>query len=124
MPVGQKQRGHHDQHLSLTNRSLQRPQRFRVLRRSIHRGGNSPPSYEVEYRNGTSLLIPISATERDNSENNLTKLSITALQDLLAMIDCFDSHEHKSKRSLDDAAAVSTTPDRRRRRRSLGGGLS
>ncbi len=27
-------------------------QSFRVIRRSAHRGGNFPPSYEVEYRNG------------------------------------------------------------------------
>ena len=97
---------------------------FRVLRRLIQRGGNFPRSYEVEYSNGSTLLIPVSAIEYDNSENNQTKLSIEALHDLLSVIDCFDSHEYRAKRSLGDTAVVSTTSGRRRRRRSPGGGLS
>ena len=47
---------------------------FRVLRRSTHRGGNFPPSYEVEYRNGSSLLIPVAATEWHDSPNDQLKL--------------------------------------------------
>src|SRR5882672_10999965 len=62
---------------------------FRVLRRLIQRGGNFPRSYEVEYCNGSTLLIPVSAIEYDHSENNQTKLSIEALHDLLSVIDCF-----------------------------------
>jgi hypothetical protein len=96
---------------------------FRVIRRSTHRGGNFPPSYEVEHCNGSSLLIPIAATEWHESENDQTKLSIEGLLDLVSVIDCFDSHEHESKRSLGNTAASSTASDRRRRRRSLGGDL-
>ncbi len=32
--------------------------RFRVIRQSVHRGGGFPVSYEVEYRDGVSLLVP------------------------------------------------------------------
>jgi hypothetical protein len=96
---------------------------FRVLRRSNHGRGGFAPFYEVEYRSGTSLLIPVSAIDYDKSGNNETKLSIAALHDLLSMIDCFDSHEYSSRSSLGDAVADSTASDRRRRRRSLGGGL-
>jgi hypothetical protein len=95
-----------------------------VIRRSTHLGGNFPPSYEVEYRNGSSLLIPVAATEAPNSANNQTKLSIDALQELISVVNCLDTDEYRSKKSLDDTAAGSTAPDCRRRRRGLGGGLS
>src|SRR4051794_3647844 len=81
---------------------------FRVLRRSTHRGGNFPPSYEVEYRNGSSLLIPVAATEWHDSPNDQIKLCIEALRDLVHAVDCLDSHdEHKSKRSLDNTVWTS-----------------
>ena len=38
---------------------------FCVIRRLVQRGGNYPASYEVEYYNGASLLIPVSATEHN-----------------------------------------------------------
>jgi hypothetical protein len=97
---------------------------FQVIRRSTHRGGNFPPSYEVEYCNGSTLLIPISVTEWHSSENTMTKLSIDALQDLISVIECFDSHEYKTDRSLGDIATGTTTSDRRRRCRGLGGGVA
>jgi hypothetical protein len=97
---------------------------FGVIRRSTHRGGNFPPSYEVEYRNGSSLLIPIAATEATDLANNQIKLSIDALQELISVVDCLDNYEYEPKRSLDDTVASSTASDRRRRRRGLGGGLS
>jgi hypothetical protein len=95
-----------------------------VICRSTHRGGNFLPAYEVEFRNGSSLLIPIAATEWEDSLNNRTKLSIDALQDLVVVMECFDSDESKSNRSVDDTAGAATTPDRRGRRRGLGGDLS
>lgn len=97
---------------------------FRVIRRSPHRGGNFPPSYEVEHRNGSSLLIPIAVTEWHDSPNRRTILSIEALQDLLLVVDGFCSHGHESKRSVGDTAADGAAPDRRRGRRSPGGGPS
>ena len=96
---------------------------FRVIRRSTHRGGNFPPSYEVEYCSGSSLLIPIAVTEWLGSTNDQLKLSIDGLLDLISVIDCLDSHEYEPKRSLDYSAARPAASDRRRRRRSLGGGL-
>src|SRR3954453_23912444 len=98
---------------------------FRVLRRSTHRGGNFPPSYEVEYRNGSSLLIPVAATEWHDSPNDQLKLCLEALRDLVHAVDCLDSHdEHKTKRSLDDTVAGSEAASGRPPRRCPGGGRS
>src|ERR1700676_844480 len=58
---------------------------FRVIRRSTHRGGNFPPSYEVEHHHGSSLLIPVDVTEKRVLDANQTKLSIEALRDLVAV---------------------------------------
>ena len=98
---------------------------FRVLRRSTHRGGNFPPSYEVEYRNGSSLLIPVAATEWHASPNNQLKLCIEALRDLVHAVDYLDHHdEDKSKRSLGNTVAGSEAAGGRRPRRRPGGGRS
>src|SRR5215213_2492221 len=98
---------------------------FRVLRRSTHRGGNFPPSYEVEYRNGSSLLIPVAATEWHDSPNDQLKLCIEALRDLVHAVDCLDRHdERKTKRSLDNTVAGSEAAGGRRPRRCPGGGRS
>ena len=97
---------------------------FRVIRRSTHRGGNFPPSYEVEHQGGTSLLVPISVTEPYEANANQTKLCIDALHDLISAVECLECHERRSERSLGGAAAGSAAQDRRRRRRGPGGGLS
>jgi hypothetical protein len=96
---------------------------FRVLRRSTHRGGNFPPSYEVEYRNGSSLLIPVAATEWHASPNSQLKLCIEALRDLVHAVDYLDRHdEDKSKRSLGNTVAGFEAAGGRRPRRRPGGG--
>lgn len=59
---------------------------FRVLRRSVHRGGSFPVSYEVEYREGASLLVPVAATEVQIQAGNRTKLSVEALHDLISVV--------------------------------------
>jgi hypothetical protein len=64
---------------------------FQVIRRSIHRGGDFPPSYEVEHRNGASLLVPISATDTPVIKPNRTKLSIEALRELVVAVECLES---------------------------------
>jgi hypothetical protein len=97
---------------------------FRVIRRSAHRAGNFPPSYEVEYRNGGSLLVPISATNTDEISANRTKLSIEALRELIVAVECLEPDEHGPKEPLGGAASGSSASDRRRRRRSSGGDLS
>src|SRR5260370_27359223 len=94
---------------------------FRVNCRSAHRGGNFLPSYEVEYRNGVSLLVPVSVTDPYVIRPNQTKLSIEALHDLIVAAECLECDEHRSKRSLGGAAAGSSASDRRRARRSPGG---
>lgn len=96
---------------------------FRVLGRSRHRGGNFEPSYEVEYRNGVTLLVPVAAAEHPNLPSARTKLSVDVLYDLLNAVECLHHHEHGTRTSLDDAAADPATTDRRRYRRGSGGGL-
>ena len=97
---------------------------FCVIRRLVQRGGNYPASYEVEYYNGASLLIPVSATEHNVIRPNLTKLSIEALRDLIVAAECLERDEHRSKGSLGGTASGSSASDRGRRRRSSGGDLS
>jgi len=96
---------------------------FRVVRRTSHRGGNFLPSFEVEFRDSVTLLVPVAATDPHVSSASLTKLSMYALLDLLNVVDSYD-HERSARSSLDDAAADPSTTDRRRHCRSSGGGLS
>jgi len=97
---------------------------FRVIRRSVHRGGGFPISYEVEYKNGASLLIPVVATEEHNQTDCRTKLSVEALYDLIAVAEQVEDHADKAGRPLDDTAAGIAAPNRRRGRRGACGGLS
>ena len=98
-------------------------QSFRVLGRSPRRGGDFEPSYEVEYRRGVSLLVPVAAVEYRDLPNARTKLSVDALYYLLNMVDCIHHHENGTRTSLDDTAADPSKTDRRRYRRGSGGGL-
>jgi DNA invertase Pin-like site-specific DNA recombinase len=75
---------------------------FRVIR-SVHRGGNIPISYEVEHRDGASLLIPVAATEPQHTMQNRTKLSIEALHDLTLTVEQLDAD--RSERPVAHAAA-------------------
>jgi hypothetical protein len=98
-------------------------QSFRVIGRAVCRGSKLSPTYEVKYRRGGSLLIPISVTEPYDKEANQTKLSIEALCELVSAAEVLECHEHGSERSLGDAATRSAPPNRRRRRGSSGGAL-
>ena len=69
---------------------------FHVIRQSVHRGGGFPVSYEVEYRNGASLLVPIASTEPQPPNENRTKLSVEALRDLTSLV---EQHEHDADRA-------------------------
>lgn len=97
---------------------------FRVIRRVAHRGGNFSPAYEVEFRNGGSLLVPRSATDSDVIRPNQIKLSIEALRDLVVAAECLEHDEHRSKRALGGSAASSSPSDHRRRCRNSCGDLS
>ena len=97
---------------------------FRVIRRVDRGSGNFSPSYEVEYLQNHSLLVPISVTEAYNKKANQTKLSIEALRDLVLAVECLESHEHGSEGSVGSAAASSAASDCRGCRRGSGGGLS
>jgi hypothetical protein len=97
---------------------------FRVIRRTMDRGGNFPASYEVEYRNGSSLLIPVQATEQYELNSNQTKLSIEALLDLVSVAECLDGDEYRSKISLVSAVADAAASNRRRHRCRPSGGRS
>jgi hypothetical protein len=97
---------------------------FRVIRRSVHRGGGFPLSYEVEYRDGASLLIPVAATEPRKSIENRTKLSVEALHDLTSLVEQFEHDADRSERPLDHADNGTAAPNRQRGRRGAGGGKS
>jgi hypothetical protein len=97
---------------------------FRVIRRSVHRGGGFPISFEVEYKNGASLLIPVVTTEEHNQDMKRTKLSVEALFDLIAVAEQVEDHADKAGRPLGDTAAGIAAPNRRRGRRRAGGDLS
>jgi hypothetical protein len=97
---------------------------FRVIRRSVHRGGGFPLSYEVEYRDGASLLIPVAATEPRKSIENRTKLSVEALHDLTSLVEQFEHDANRSERPLDHADNGTAAPNRQRGRRGAGGGKS
>lgn len=97
---------------------------FRVIRRSVHRGGGFPLSYEVEYRDGASLLIPVAATEPRMSMENRTKLSVEALHDLTSLVEQLEHDADRSKRPLGHAVNDTAAPNRQRGRRGAGGGKS
>lgn len=92
---------------------------FRVIR-SVHRGGGMPVSYEVEHRDGASLLIAVAATEPQPSSENRTKLSIEALHDLTLAVEQLDAD--RSEKRVVHIATGAAAPDRRRGRRGAGGG--
>jgi hypothetical protein len=94
---------------------------LRVIR-SVQRGGNFPLSYEVEYRDGISLLVPVAATEPQMSTENRTKLSVEALHDLISLVEQLELDADRSERPLGHAAARTAAPNRRRGRRGAGGG--
>ncbi|MGH7117672.1 MAG: hypothetical protein ACREFP_01520 [Acetobacteraceae bacterium] len=93
-----------------------------MIRRLTTQGGNFSPSYEVEYCNGSSLIVPVAATEWEDSSKDQTKLSIIALQELVSVVESLESYEYSSKRALDDSAARAAASGRRRRRHNPGGG--
>jgi hypothetical protein len=92
---------------------------FRVVR-SVHCGGNHPVSYEVEHRDGASLLISVAATEPQMAMENRTKLSVEALHDLISLVEQLD--DDRSERPVGHSADGVAAPDRRRGRRGPGGG--
>jgi hypothetical protein len=94
---------------------------FRIIR-SVQRGGNFPISYEVEYRDGISLLVPVAATEPQDGMENRTKLSVEALHDLTSLIEQLELDADRSERPLGHTASGTAAPDHRRGRRSAGGG--
>jgi hypothetical protein len=55
---------------------------FRVIRRVAHGGGNFPPSYEVDHRDGSTLLIAVAATQKYVEDTNQSKLGVEAVRDL------------------------------------------
>jgi hypothetical protein len=89
-----------------------------VIRRVARRGGNYPSPYEVEYRNGVKLLVPIAVTEPYVIGPNQSKLSIEALRELVVAAECLERDEHSPqdlwtalppalrRQIVDDVAAV------------------
>ena len=96
--------------------------RFQVLGRSLFRRGSSSPFYEVAYCDGVTLNVPVAVTEPCALLTSPTKLSAEALLELLNVVNL--DYEHRTRRSVDDAAGDAEAPDRRRHSRGSGGGLS
>ena len=85
--------------------------------------GGLPPSYEVDYINGSTLIIPILATEKDQNTANQLKLSIDSVVDLLVMAEGLGANDDRSEGPvgiIDDGFAA---PDRQRRRGGDSGDL-
>jgi hypothetical protein len=88
--------------------------RFTVLRRLMPGTGGLPPSYEVEYINGSSLNIPILATEQYHHTANQLKLSIDSLTELLVIAEGLEPNDDQSKGPVGIVTSDSAAPDRRR----------
>ncbi|MER8887796.1 hypothetical protein, partial [Mesorhizobium sp. M0816] len=97
---------------------------FRVIRRVAHGGGNFPPSYEVDHRDGSTLLIAVAATQKYVEDTNQSKLSVEAVRDLVAVAECLEGHDHRPQEPVGDAATSFAASNPRRRRRGSGGGGS
>lgn len=95
-----------------------------MIRKLSRVGGNVPPSYEVEYKYSSSLLVPVAATETYLLEANRLKLIIESIRDLVSVSECLDSHDHSSKRSLDDTVSGIAASDHQGDRRGSDGGRS
>jgi hypothetical protein len=77
---------------------------FHVIR-PVQRGGNFPISYEVQYRDGISLLVPVAATEPQDGIENRTKLSVEALHDLTSLVEQLELDADRSEGPLGHAAS-------------------
>lgn len=95
-----------------------------MIRQVTHGGGNFPPSYEVEYRNGSTLLIVVAATQKYVEGTYQTKLSVEAVRDLVAVAECLEGHDHRPRELVGDAVAGLAASNPRRCRRGSGGGGS
>ena len=96
--------------------------RFVVLRRLARRSGNVPPSFEVAYRDGATLLIPEAAcTVTSEDESNL-KLSVEGLREMVSLLEAPDEHADRSRGAVGDAAAGPAPAHRGGARRGSGTG--
>ncbi|WP_143565756.1 hypothetical protein [Sinorhizobium fredii] len=96
---------------------------FYVIREVV-RGGNFPPSYEVEHHDGSTLLIPVTATQGCVEGTNQIKLSVEAVRDLIAVAETLEGHDGRSEEPVGDVITRVATSNSRRHRRSAGGGVS
>ena len=85
--------------------------------------GGLPPCYEVDYIVGSTLMIPIKATEEYQYTENQTKLSIDSLLDLLIIVESVEVNGDRAERSLDVVIDDSAAPSRRRGRVDHSGDL-
>lgn len=97
---------------------------FNVIRKVGRRGGNFAPSYEVEHRGGSTLLIPVSATQGYVEATNQIKLNVEAIRDLIAVAETLEGHDDRTEEPVGDVITRVAASDPRRRRRSSGGGVS
>jgi hypothetical protein len=97
---------------------------FNVIREVGRRCGNFAPSYEVEHHGGSTLLIPVSATQGYVDATNQIKLSVEAICDLMAVAETLEGHDDRTEEPVGDVTTHVAASDYRRGRRSSGGGVS
>lgn len=97
---------------------------FCVIREVARGSGNCAPSYEVEHRDGSTLLIPVTATLEYIEGTNQIKLSVEAIRDLIALAETLEGHDDRTEGSVGNVVARVTASDGQRRRRGSGGGMS
>jgi hypothetical protein len=95
-----------------------------VLRRLARRAGNVLPSFEVEHRDGSTLLIPEAATEPSSARETDVKLSVEGLRELVSLAEVLDEYADRLGRAVGHAPTGSSPTHRRERRRGPGGGAS
>jgi hypothetical protein len=97
---------------------------FCVIREVARGSGNFAPSYEVEHRDGSTLLIQVTATLEYVDGTNQIKLSVEAVRDLIAVAGTLEDHDDRTEGPVGNVVARVAASDYRRRRRGSGGGMS
>jgi hypothetical protein len=97
--------------------------RFRLI--SIERSTCPESCARVEWRFGLTLLLPLHVTNlgpRRERPTTQTRLSIEALEELVATAEGSEGNAHRASGRLAQSAGRSPPCDRRRSRRGLAGG--
>lgn len=95
--------------------------RFRVLRLLARRGSGLPPCFEVEHRDGCTLLIPVRVTEPVGTRENRTKLSVEGLRELISLAEQLEEHADRPGTCVGGTSGGNASAGHRGCRRGSGG---